>query len=165
MWFRPPGGTSDGRIWEGTVLFLHRRVLGRVAQQQGVALSPSQLSKRHLFPNPYLPSRYTPAARATGYPQHKYLFVCGFVFIYWHLNSSLWFRFEASMRQMRLAKVGMGATPLFHPPAPSLAPPAPLYINNKHHQHLWNFLLPQGLILCCFIWPISETNLFKGMKF
>ena len=56
VWFRPPGGTSDGRDLGGNSLVPSPQgVLGRVAQQQGVALSPPQLSKRHLFPNPCLP--------------------------------------------------------------------------------------------------------------
>ena len=57
VWFRPPGGTSDGRDLGGNSLVPSPQgVLGRVAQQQGVALSPPQLSKRHLFPTPCLPS-------------------------------------------------------------------------------------------------------------
>lgn len=68
------------------------------------------------------------------------------VFVCWHLNSSLWFRSEASRRQNEIGRGWQGATPLFHSAALEPRPPDfPLY-----NALPGNLLLPQGLILCFF---------------
>lgn len=88
----------------------------------GGPLSPPQLPKSHLFPNPSIAFRYTQTT-ATPKPvglvipsTHSSLLLL--VFVSWHLNSSLWFKFEASLGQNEIGRGYHGcctSLPLSHP--------------------------------------------------
>ena len=168
VWFRPPGGASDGRELGGNTLVpLPQGVLGRVTKGSRGWPSPllsflDAICSQTQACFPLHPSHLWDRLSAAQTPLCLLLCICLLAFEQFSVVQ-VWGQHETKWDWQRWAWVPHLFSTLL---PPSLDPPAPLYINNKyHHHHLWNFLLPQGLILCCFIWLISETNLFKGMKF
>lgn len=124
-------------------------------------LSPQcHLSKCHLFQAPSLAFHCTQTTRGTGDPNtNSSLFAV--VFVCWHLNGSLWFRFEASLRQKEIGRGWRGATLPSTLLPPSLTPqPSPFIM--YYHCSPGNFL-PRGPILCCFTSAyLRNKSLLKG---
>lgn len=137
----------------------HHRGSGQGYREVGDGpLSPKcHLSKCHLFQTPGLALHYTQTTRGTGDPNtNSSLFAVAFVC--WHLNGSLWFRFEASPRQNEIGRGWRGATPLFHSAAPKARPPTfPLY--NVVPLLPWEFPPPSGSHSLLFHLSLSEKQI------